>query len=558
MSDTFRADFAGTAGTLLSAYTPIVGLPVSNSLSGDPLLTDHNSIRTNPAATGFSRFQDDPTSADYAVTVDAKFWTVVNDQGLQIALRYVPGEGSPRVSMIYDGTNPDGPVLYIADQSSGFDVITGPIDFVATVGAIYTFLFQVSGTTYTVFVNGTNTLEGSSSSLSAAGHPVFLLTGASSSTTGLQLSKMRTFPTGAPSPALAMAPNDAKVLYDPVGWNVTADRALSVNPGSRFRFKFSGSTYVRAYFDTSAYASDTMDLAWRIGTEPWQTATLAHGTDHIDFATELDGTEQTLNFQIVAMPQTDPFSATPVDAVLITGFEVDLFGSFAAVSDAQPNRGFAMGDSITRQSHAGPGDTDDSRYTWPSFLFDAFQAEWSNVSFGGIGWLTDGIGMSMPFFTPGSDSASAWNKIITGVPRVFTDIDFIVVFVGTNDGGHSDDDISASVAGWLGAAREACPIAKIFIVTPFYAGAAGVTQGFNAYQDTPDLDAFLVDLGSLGAKGVTSYPTASWLSPDGLHFNTLKHSQFGAMVAQAMQASLGGSSPSGGNGINGTSILGMI
>jgi lysophospholipase L1-like esterase len=553
MSDFFTANFIGSPGQLLSTYTPNVGSPVVASEGGNPILTGRGTIQIGTAV-GISLLSGNPPGADYAIQVDAHFFTVVNDQAVQLYLRYVPGTGA-RISFIYDGTQVP-PVIYIADQSTGFAVIAGPINWTPTAGNTYTFLFQVSGTTYTFFRDGVSIMSGTSTSLPATQHAAFLLNGVGTSSTGVELGKLRAFPTGSPSAAIQIAPNDSRVLYDPVGWNVTGGRALSVNPGSHMRVNFSGSSYIRAYFDTTNYGGDTMNLAWRLGTGVWATGTLAVGTDHIDFGTGLSGVQMELVIQITSMPQTDPFSANPVDAIRITNYEVDIFGAFQAITDTLPKRAISFGDSITRQSHAGPGDTDDSRYTYPSSLWYGFNAEWSNVSFGGQGWLNPGIGMTQAFFVPGNDSLSTWNKTIVGTARVFTSIDYITAFLGTNDGGFTALQVANAVTGWLVAIRAACPAAKLFIIVPFYASSTGVTNGYNTYQTgAHDANAFLVSLGTNGSLGITEYPTPTWYSPDGLHMNTLKQAQFSSMVSQSMQGQLGGI---GGGGINGSSILGII
>lgn len=551
MSDNFRANFVGTAGTLVSAYTPEVGSIMDTSLGGNPILKGNNSIKQNPSAEGVTLISDIPSNANWAIEWNIKPIASPTDQFLNLYLQYNKSNAD-RVSFIIDV--PDG-VFYVAEQiSSGFNVIAGPTAFAFNVNTGYSFIFQRSGTTYSVTQNGTQVLSGTRSGTSAIGQPGFEINDSSQT---FEFSQLRTFPTGSPSAALSIAPNDSHILYDPAGWSVTGVRALSVNPGSQFRFAFSGSSYVRAYFDLSTIGSDSITVAARIDQGTWSVFTVDSTTPHIDFSTSMDNSRHQVRMVIVQAPQSDPFSANAIDAIKITSFEVSLFGAIASLTDVLPKRMIVWGDSITRQTLAGPSGSDDARYTYPPSLGDAFNAEFSSVSFGGMGWLASIIGAMASLFVPGNDSLSSWNKIIVGTARVFTAIDYDVVYMGTNDGGSSASAVAASVQGWLAARRSASPGSKIFLILPIYSStsATGVTNGFNAYQSaTPDANVFLIDTGARGAEGVTTYPTASWFSVDGLHFNTLKHTQFSSIVAQAMQAQLAGS---GGGGINGTGILGI-
>ena len=118
-----------------------------------------------------------------------------------------------------------------------------------------------------------------------------------------------------------------------------------------------------------------------------------------------------------------------------------------------------------------------------------------------------------PFFTPGVEPNSTWDKVYEGAPRSFDNIDYIFVLHATNDGlraGTVVSDVVASCEAWLHAVRAAAgPATAIFLAVPFGGfgsknpPVAALPTAFSAYQaHTPDPRTFLVDLGAPAAQGL--------------------------------------------------------
>ena len=199
---------------------------------------------------------------------------------------------------------------------------------------------------------------------------------------------------------------------------------------------------------------------------------------------------------------------------------------------------------------------------WPRMVAAAFDAEYSQVGFGSLGWTVAGGGQVPPLFTPGNDALSSWNEIYQGVPRTFDNIDFVFVNHATNDGlrNASAAAVIQSVQGWLKAMRAAVgPKAYIFLQVPFGGfGAANAPAGalktaYVAYRaEAPgDAKTLFIDLGAtaavglecpawtkgcLGAHGSVSQPQGSIEACDGIHprggpKGVSRHGELAAMLS---------------------------
>ena len=193
--------------------------------------------------------------------------------------------------------------------------------------------------------------------------------------------------------------------------------------------------------------------------------------------------------------------------------------------------------------------------TWGPAVAAAFNAEYSQVGFGSLGWVVGGAGGVPPFFVPGGGAAtdgtgaraaprdpacggalspsfepagarsatsakgslvvdratpgeSSWDKIYRAAAgetatRTFDNIDYIFVLHATNDGlrGGSTAAVAASVQGWLAAVRAAAgPATKLFLTVPF-GGFGSVNRpvgalkaGFDVRQLRHHFGPFLVHL----------------------------------------------------------------
>jgi lysophospholipase L1-like esterase len=214
--------------------------------------------------------------------------------------------------------------------------------------------------------------------------------------------------------------------------------------------------------------------------------------------------------------------------------------------------------------------------TWGPALAAALDAEFSQIGFGGQGWVVGGGGGVPPFYTPQNDSRSSWNKIWRGAPRNFSNLDYVFVLHATNDGiqgqhGQAPTDVAVSVHGWLRAVRAAVgPATHVFLTVPFGGfGAANrpvnaLPQGFAAYQGNltvNDSRTHFIDLGREAAIGLECWPWNRHYAPAygsrcgpsfsgcaGIHprggtVGSARHGELGAMVvAKAVMAMMASNS----------------
>jgi hypothetical protein len=108
---------------------------------------------------------------------------------------------------------------------------------------------------------------------------------------------------------------------------------------------------------------------------------------------------------------------------MVKGVVLDA-GAQTVMPVLRPKRALIFGDSITEgiasQCHAAPTCTEHSMLcsaastkTWGTAVAAALDAEYSQVGFGGLGWVVSGGGGVVPFFTPNDDAKSSWNKVST-------------------------------------------------------------------------------------------------------------------------------------------------
>jgi hypothetical protein len=103
------------------------------------------------------------------------------------------------------------------------------------------------------------------------------------------------------------------------------------------------------------------------------------------------------------------------------------------------------------------------------------------MGFSGQGWAHNSTTNRPPFFTPGNDSLSAWNKRWSGSVITFpTSMLNFIVKLGTND--TSDAAVTAAVTGYLTAQRAVLPTTRLIVlIPPDNAHSAAITTGFNNY-----------------------------------------------------------------------------
>eukprot|EP00035_Acanthoeca_spectabilis_P003886 m.96379 g.96379 ORF g.96379 m.96379 type:complete len:429 (+) comp12361_c0_seq8:78-1364(+) len=383
-----------------------------------------------------------------------------------------------------------------------------------------------------------------------------------------------------------ITPNSPNLFFSPANWAreqlVSADRASSVavavNAGAYFRLTFTGSQVA---------------IVQLIATNPGPVS-----THYMNVAISADDSEFTIlpiygNSTSLTVPLRETSNASTVHTIFFTvynsqqhanrwnnvtngGAAVIVRG--VALNDGattlppklRPGRAVFFGDSITEgvnaecenpdpQCRGGDLCANSATKTWGRAVASAFDAEYGQVGFGSLGWTVAGAGGVPPVFTPEEPAVSSWNQIYGGVPRSFSNLDYIFVLHATNDGlrGATTAAVTASVVGWLTAVRAAAgPTTAIFLVVPFggfgsvNAPVGSLKSAFDEYQNSKRDDrTFFIDLGPPAAAGLEcgswekgcvgadgSLAGASLEGCDGIHPRggtgaSARHGELGAMLS---------------------------
>jgi len=371
-----------------------------------------------------------------------------------------------------------------------------------------------------------------------------------------------------------ITPKDPSIYFSEHNWVIGSSVAKAVNPGAYFKLEFTGSSIVSLQLQPNGYqqtyfcSGQYMNIAYVINDEQMIQKAVYGDTTKINLASHLDTSSRyTLTVYIYNSNQElnrwDP-AAPFLAGLFVEGVLLDA-RAVAQQPKLRPGRAIFFGDSITEGVNA-QGENYDSRRdkgdwnlysnsstkTWVNAVAAAFDVEYSQIGFGSLGWTVPGGGDVPPFFTPGDDQNSSWNKIMAGAPRDFTGVDFVVVLHGTNDGlqGKPKEQVVESVRQWLWAIREvAGENLQIYLTVPFGQFCAeALDEGYMLYQkdhnkrfDCSDTRLFLIDLCDLAAVGLTKFvPEPGTLqSKDGIHPRggnsfVARHGELGAMVATRM------------------------
>jgi hypothetical protein len=418
--------------------------------------------------------------------------------------------------------------------------------------------------------------------------------------------------------SLLISPTDPHLYFSEQNWVVNDTVAFGVNPGSYLKLAFTNSSAVNLTLqanDASCTSDcDYLSIAYSVDNGERLIQRVLSNSTHFALASKLSDDASpdrphTLELFIYNSVQhnnrwTDPGHHGGA-ALLVKGVELDA-GAVTVAPTLRPRRALFFGDSITEgvaaqckhaascTSTRATGDLcgNAATKTWGPAVAAALGAEYSQVGFGGLGWVVPGGGGVVPFFTPGNATLSSWGRVWAGAPpRSFAGLDYVFVLHATNDGlrGAAGPVVAASVAGWLAATREAVgPRTAIFLTVPF-GGFGGPNQpvgalraGFEAYQasvqeaaqlsalqgpgpdggtpeggthdsstpegGTPDPQTFFVDLGREAAIGLECFAGAAYapaygsrcgrsaggcggIHPRGGTGSVARHGELGAMLA---------------------------
>jgi lysophospholipase L1-like esterase len=375
--------------------------------------------------------------------------------------------------------------------------------------------------------------------------------------------------------------NDGNLAWSPYNWRVAGSSyACSVNPGAYVRLGFSG-TSLKMNLNISGYASAFTGgvsyypvLRWSVDNGPMTTHQIGSGDSQITIASSLSSGSHTFYLEIVSNDQgVDRWgtsSADPASAVFVQSFVLDA-GASTIAPTLGSKRIIIFGDSITEgvkvlgnlSNANSDAVNNDGGLSYAAFLGRAFGAEYGQIGYGGLGWIVPSSGSSppgaVPFFTPGNDTNSSWNKYSAAASRLTSGLfspapDIIFVMLGANDRAQSGSSVTASVQAALPALRAAAGTnCWIFLINETINPnmSAYILTGYDAYQtSTPDAKCKIIETG-IAASGMFSFTSgATQYASDGIHPSYYFSGYMAAAIADLaqgyMEAGSGGSGSSAG------------
>ena len=444
----FTDTFSGTAGTALTAHTSDSGGTWAKhpaSASASDTLTGAGAV----TATGNTFYYTSaiPPTAEYDVTADMVTGTTVTGANIVSLM----GRLDPTNLYYYRAGYESGSWYLIYANAGGQGPLTNHTAVTLTASSTYHLKLAIRNASKTLFVQGpgdagyVQILSTTDNSVPSAGRAGLLtydpgsaaatvknyvatnqgvipptLTTYPVTNTALYFSPDNSYSDGAGS----LQGNNVKGGSTFVTWNT---------PGAYLRTGFSGTSCTVNLSTTALTAASTPagyypTLRWSVdGGSLSSIYTLQAADTALPVATGLSAGAHTLFFQFVGLAggtRTTPDRyATPVQAVTITGVGID---SAAALSAYTPRGQVVLttADSLgegVRVNGASGLSTDQDAFTSVGWsLANALGAEWSSRSIGGGGWTVSGSGGTPPYFTPGSDVNSWWNKYTVIMKNITT------------------------------------------------------------------------------------------------------------------------------------------
>ncbi|MEU9171092.1 SGNH/GDSL hydrolase family protein [Streptomyces sp. NPDC048420] len=292
-------------------------------------------------------------------------------------------------------------------------------------------------------------------------------------------------------------PDDGRIAYEG-HWSRTAEAAVTVNSGSRLRFRFSGTT-VHALFDIS---SITVPAQIHVSVDGGPKEVHAVGKGDLAITAAGRGPH------VVEISVKDVFSRVnrwvpPLESgVALTGIR-----GYLLPQHRFRKRELAFyGDSITQGVMAlcevNTSDCADGTAAYPTLVADALHASLTQVGFGRQGVIQTGNGG-----VPAASEAYGWNYAGSRA-RPDRGADVIVVNQGTNDAASGAAEFRAAYRAYLAQLRSAAPHARILALRPF--------DGSHAADIAAVVD-------ELGDRRVEFVDTTGWLDPAVGDFNGTVH-----------------------------------
>jgi hypothetical protein len=360
--------------------------------------------------------------------------------------------------------------------------------------------------------------------------------------------------------ALMVAVTDSGFFFSPNNWYQHAPFGTAVmsavNAGAYFKFSWVG-TSCTFTLSTASLGSNALIVKTSVDGAPY-TYTNISGLNSLVVANGLpNGLHTVIVYYSGRNFVTDSWT-NPSQVLSITGAIISA-GGVTVAPVVKPKVMLVYGESRMEGARTlsidetGPGQ--DASLSCAFLLANALNAELGLVAWSGTDYANGGDVNVPPFYTPGNDGQSSWNKVYSGASRlsagnyvVAPNFIFILGF-GTNGRADVQSTYSTAVQDALAAIRGAAASAKIYVGLGSFDGyqVPGVVNGFYAYQTaTPDANCQLLPcaLGGFDLAGINgvdvALPAATYMSYDGVHANQYGHEVLGALLLGAY-ANLGNS-----------------
>ena len=280
---------------------------------------------------------------------------------------------------------------------------------------------------------------------------------------------------------VAIAPNNAAIIYSPGNWDVTATRALSINAGAYFRTLFSGSS-ITLNFNVASMVSPATEIYYRIdgyeSQSPWIKASIA-ATITPTMPSDMSSFPYHL---IEVMIKSTSYSNNRWNtgtgcAVLFTGLTLASGGTVVAPGVAPNGSILFFGDSITeglrtvQSSASNECDNSDAMMGWAYEQKNLLGIEAGIIGFGATGLTVAGQG-NVPVF------ASTLGYIMSGLARSssIANLKLIVLNEGTNDGSASASAVTTALKAVLNTLISTYSGVPIAVMRPFNGTQAAALQ----------------------------------------------------------------------------------
>ena len=331
-------------------------------------------------------------------------------------------------------------------------------------------------------------------------------------------------------------PDNVNIIKSPTNWHFTgtpgSQAAETVWPGSYMRFRFNG-TGININVDTTGLLAFPW-VRYQVDTNTPTVSLLTSGQTVINI-TGLSAGDHEILIDYEAKNNFNQ-SGTWGDNQKL---RIVSFGgaTLLPATGQRPKRAILYGDSITA-GLAITGNQPPAIFTttqgaaaasasYGNHVGIGLDAEFDQAGCGGDGWSVGGVG-GFPSLING------WNLKKLGINRDMTVYDYIVTFMGYNDG---TTDNTGNITTWLGNVRAANPTAWIFLCVPFSGRQrTSITNGVANYltANPSETKIKVIDLGSTIYQGVGS----GYFTTDGIHPNQWQMGRLSAAYIGQMNRAL--------------------